>query len=62
MREEKAANISQLREMHAQKTDSRQSLVTLVKAIDSAVNPDIQKALIIGIILGLEGQRDVKPQ
>jgi|TARA_B110000438_G_scaffold217860_1_gene210638 hypothetical protein len=62
MREEKAANISQLREMHAQKIDSRQSLVTLVKAIDSAVNPNIQKALISGIILGLEGQRDVKPQ
>ena len=62
MREEKAANINQLREMHAQKIDSRQSLVTLVKAIDSAVNPNIQKALISGIILGLEGQRDVKPQ
>ncbi len=33
----------------------------MVKAIDSSENPEIQKLLISGIILGLEGQRNVTP-
>ncbi|MEN3943005.1 ThuA domain-containing protein [Prosthecobacter sp. SYSU 5D2] len=51
----------QPRQMHAQKMNSRQSLVTLVKAVDASENPTHQKALISGMILGLEGQRDVAP-
>jgi putative heme-binding domain-containing protein len=58
---DKAENLKLVREMQSQKMDSRQSLVTLVKTLDSSGNSEIQKALISGIILGLEGQREVTP-
>ena len=45
----------------AKKSDSRPPLETLVNAIDSSGNPETQKALISGIILGLKGQQNVKP-
>jgi putative heme-binding domain-containing protein len=45
----------------AKNRDSSQPLEILVKAIGSSENPEIQKALISGMILGLEGQRNVKP-
>lgn len=54
-------NLDQARQMEAQKMDSRKSLATLVSAIGSSENPEFQKALIRGVVLGLEGQRDIKP-
>ncbi len=57
----KVPNADQRGQTNAQKSDSSQSLAPLVKAIDSSENPEIQKLLISGIILGLEGQRNVTP-
>jgi putative heme-binding domain-containing protein len=57
----KIPNLDQIRQMRAENMDSRQSLVTLVKALGLSGDSETQKALIRGVILGLEGQRDVKP-
>lgn len=57
---EKAATLDQAQQLREPKVANHSPLEILANAIQSTEDFKIQKALISGIILGLEGQRDVK--
>lgn len=54
-------DLDQARQKYIQKIDSRRSLETLIQVLGSNLDPRVQKSLLKGILLGLEGQRNVDP-